>query len=121
VPQCPRCGCSPKHPSPMLQCLQCGWQKRPASAPTSPSSTTSTPSAAAPVRPTGPRPWSSKPPCSGAQLDLDGQPVPLQPAPSAPAAVARGQQLGFPVTVPTSYHSPAWGGTVTETPLDLED
>jgi hypothetical protein len=90
------------------------------SAPTSPSSTTSTPSAAAPVRPTGPRPWSSKPPCSGAQLDLNGQPIPLRPDPPPGPPVARGQQLGLPVTVPTSYHSAAWGGTVTETPLDLE-
>jgi len=74
------------------------------------------------VRPIGPRPWvSSSTSPAAAQLDLDGKPVESSPPPTPPAPQsAPGQQLGLPMTVARSYRSKAWGGTVTETPLALD-
>lgn len=69
-----------------------------------------------PVQPIGPRPWASKPTSSpAAQATLDGESVPLPPPPRPPAPLApSGSQLGLELDIPKTYHSPAWGGTVTE-------
>lgn len=126
VAQCPRCGCAPRQTSSrqLMRCVQCGWsrEREQASAPTSTSSTPPGPPPG-PVRPVGVRPWQASPDCltQPAQLDLSGQPIPVASPPPAAAPVARGQQLGLPVTVATSYHSTAWGGRVTQAPLTSEE
>jgi hypothetical protein len=54
------------------------------------------------------------------QMDLDGNTVESSPDPTPGRSFEslRGQQLGLSVTVPRAYHSKAWGGTVSEAPLD---
>lgn len=58
-----------------------------------------------------------------AQLDLTGGTVPTGPRPDPTGGrftgPGSGQQQALPVTVARSYRSKAWGGTVTESPLDL--
>jgi hypothetical protein len=74
---------------------------------------------APPVRPIGPRPWATRS-SSPAQLGLDGTAQPLPPPPSPPPLPARQLGLELPA-MSTSYHSPAWGGTVTQAPLVPSD
>jgi hypothetical protein len=140
--QCPRCRCAPKQPQARIrQCLQCGWSdpypwcQDPAiclhnhgesARPPTPAEATSSTSSDHDTRMRRrlANQLQAEDDLREVQYDLNGNahPVASVPHPTSTRPKDGGLQLGLDLPpLATAYHSPAWGGTVTQPPLHEED